>query len=284
MRTTKQEWYMVYALDIPFGFLSLTVFPPEESRLQVTANLGSRQEIGDYRHRLPAERVTAVREALRAADYQSLPAPAPAEPGTPFVVIGEGVEGSLPEDRSFPLGALPVALDPVMRLMGEVVEEMREHPYRVVEGAAAPESAELVQGEPVAFVITLRNIGTVRLEASNPAGATEGGEVGLRLRIARDVPADALEDADVHELELAPADVRQLPPTGEAARKPAVTQVLAPGEELRLRVQKSLLLPPGAYRAAVTYVSDPGEVESDQFVAGTLTMDLGTFTVVSARR
>jgi hypothetical protein len=275
-----RDWYLVFVCDIPRGSVTATIFPPEESIVRVTANLGSKQEVGEYRHKLPSERGEALRAALRRSDYASLPQPGPATPGSLRVFIGEGVPGALPTTQGrFPSHDIPPALLPFMQAVGAAIEEIREHPYRVLAAQATFEQPEVTPDADVVILLTLRARGKVPAELFNPAGALEDDRVGLILRIAADKPSDQLQDDDVAQFELGRADVVPIPRPGARWEEPATKIELRPEDEMRVRLTKKLRLRPGRYNVVIIFTSVLRDIDPERGVEGTLTINPGTLTV-----
>ena len=281
------NWYIIFNRDIPLGAVAVTVTPAEASRLTLSANLGAKQEIGHYRQELPAKRLAEIRSTVRASNYKALPEPAPAPPSMPFVFLGEGSVGAPPaqnDSRSFPADPLPSALEPVVTLMRGVVDEIREHPWRVVSGEAVTTQPQMAANEGLTLIVRIKNIGTAPLLLANPAGALTDATVGLSLRIARDKPDDELQDDDVAQLEFARGAVRQVPPPGEQLEKPGLTLELEPGEELRLQLMRNVVLRPGRYRAVLTYHSQIDDADPERSVEGALLMAVRPFEISGQRK
>lgn len=275
-----ERWYFLYSCDLPFGSVVVTVFPDGESSARLSVNLGERQEIGEYRRALTAADVEPLRAALRESGYADLPEAAPAPPGTPFVFLAEGSEGSPPvRHRSFPLNELPEPIMPVMNAMRPVIDAIREGPYRVVAGNASFVQPEYASGDDLVIDITLRNNGTTPVEIVNPAGALTNEDVGLLLRIARDKPDAELTDDDVAAVEFARDSVRLAPRPGVEFEQPGATIVLGTGEELRLRATKRLMLTAGRYKAVVTFQNRSDRIDQEAGAPGSLTLELGTVTI-----
>lgn len=275
-----ERWYFLYSCDLPYGSVDVTVFPAGESVARLNVNLGQRQEIGEYRLTLPPERIEPLRAAIRNSRYTEFPEPEPALPGTPFVFMAEGTEGSDPDtSRSFPLANLPESLRPVMAVMGEVIEEIRTGPYRVISGEAAFAQPELRTGDDIVIDIVLRNTGAQPVEIVNPAGALTDEEIGLLLRIARNRPDDQLRDGDVAAVEFARDSVRVAPRPGGEFEQAGSTIVLNAGEELRLRAVKTVLLTAGSYKAVLTFQNESENIDPEQGAPGSLTLTLGTVTI-----
>jgi len=275
-----EPWYGVYNHDLGAGFVALTLFPKGDSTVMLTCNLGEKQEIGHYQHKVSLEVAQNTRNILQQAGYKTLPPPPPLPPETASITIGEGVEGSMPENHVFPLGTLPQVLTPVMDEMSRRIEEIRLHPLRVLQGSAAWEAAQFESGGDISFVITFRNIGTMPIEITNPGGASEDDQVRLFLAVAKDKPDDQISEEDVADVEPGTANVSAVPKPGEKLGPQGPTVVIGAGDELLIRVRKSVYLAPGRYKGVVTFHSVAGNIDVDRAVDGALAMDIGTFQIV----
>jgi hypothetical protein len=179
-----------------------------------------------------------------------------------------------PTLRAFPLDSVPPAIAALSGRLERVVDEIRDHPRRVVLGRAAWRTPYVDAGAPLTAELALTNKGTLPLALANPLGAAPGAWNGLRLIVER----AGAPPGDAQTVELTTAHVRGLPgaPGGPTA-------TLDPGAGLELVVQKRVYLAPGRYHGWLSYadaIDDPGD---PQFVGGELLLDLGLFQVDAPR-
>jgi len=266
---------LMFFLDLPSGTLT-AAFPAQgKGSLDLTNNFLSKQEIGYYEAELPAGAYERLRKRYEAIDFSDQPDVLEVLPDTKTLSVGEMV-GEDFDLRSFTLNSVPPKVEPLLDEMRKATEYLRMNPLRVLRGEGAATQSDFPLEKPVSFQVTLRNVGTERIETDSPFVARGvNGESNIRLIVTRDKPPEQLRESETLWLELAVESVH--PPEGEKA--PAERRVLLrPGEVLRFVVRKKVLSTPGRYRAVLTYFTNRGN-RGLEVMDGFLTMDLGTFEV-----
>jgi len=221
----------------PWGSHAVAVEREGDSSLMLSFNHDGAPEVGLWQHLLEPARFDELVLALRASRYQELPTPASPYPGMAPVSLGERRAGTMPVMRSF--ATVTPELDGVMACLARVEAELREHPVRVVRGAAAWRGAELAPGGTAEIELTLMNVGAQPLERPSPLGAATGGWTGLRLAYLRP------NREQVAFTDLRPEDVGPL-----AGDQAAPTLLLAPAESASflLRSRLPAAVRPGRYQ------------------------------------
>ncbi len=268
--------YVWFIADLREGQLSAAFFASGRALVRTTGNVGARQEIGFYEHALPADTYARLRALKKEVGFDSLPPGPPMRPESKSTSIGETTDGASFDMKAWPLRDVPKAVRPLLDEAQRLADEVLAHPLRVLRGEGAATAASFPQGEPVAFQVTLRNVGREPLETDHPLRG--GGWPGLRLLVTKDVPSSQAKESDAVWIELQPQNVQ--PAAGPAAPAGAKLQ-LAPGAELAFVVRHKLLASPGRYKAALFYIAQAPSTDV-RLIRGSLAIDLGGFEI--ARR
>ncbi len=275
--TSMEHEYFWFTSDLQEGYLSASFLRSGRAVAGVTGKVGTRQEIGDYETMLPADTVDRLRKLKAQVGFDALPPSGSGQPGMKGVSIGEsrGPEG--PEPKGWWLFEIPPAVQPLLDEVRRLSEEVMKHPVRVLRGRGAARKPSFPANAPATFEVTLEGLGTKALRARNPLSIQDPNYTGLRLVVtgegAPGQPGNELW------LDLTPQHVLPLP--GAAPDRGAVLE-LKPGEKRTFLVARALLAAPGRYRAVLLYRSTPPRGDED-FLDGTLRIDLGAFELVAAK-
>ncbi|MCP3140509.1 hypothetical protein [Pyxidicoccus xibeiensis] len=267
--------YLVLFMDLPNGSLGAAFPPVGKGSVDLSNNFLGRQEIGYYEAELPPGTYARLKQLHGDIDFSALPVTTELPPDTKTVSVGESSDGEDMDTRTFPLHAVPDALEPLLDEMRKAAEHMLTRPLRVLRGEGSPTSPRFPLEKPFSFEVTLRNVGTQSIETENPFVPHAPDRTNLRLLVSKDKPPGQLREGDSLWMELGMENVH--PPEGQ---KPPEGRrlTLQPGAELRFVVRKKMLSVPGAYRAALTYFTTRGE-RGLETMDGQLTLDLGRFEV-----
>ncbi|NMO18765.1 hypothetical protein HPC49_13980 [Pyxidicoccus fallax] len=270
--------YLVLFMDLPNGSLGAAFSSAGKGSVDLSNNFLGRPEIGYYETELPPGTYARLKQLHGAVDFGAMPVTTELPPDTKTLSVGESPDGEDIDTRTFPLHAVPDALEPLLNEMRKAAEHMLARPLRVLRGEGAPSSPRFPLEKPVSFEVTLRNVGTQAIETENPFVPHAPDRTNLRLLVLKDKPAEQLREGDSLWMELGMENVH--PPEGQ---KPPEGRrlTLKPGAELRFVVRKKLLSAPGAYRAALTYFTSRGQ-RGLETMEGQLTLDLGRLEVVQA--
>jgi hypothetical protein len=270
--------YFSFNADLQDGALSAAFMRSGRAIAVATANVGARQEIGRFETELPPETLAGLQKLKRSIDFGALPPTGPGQPGMASVTIRE-TRGDVDEEpRAWWLFEIPPVVQPLIDQARRLSEEVMKHPVRALRGRGAARGPSFPAGAPASFEVTLEALGTQPLRATNPLSTKDPKYTGLRLVVTRDVPP-AHPDYRELWLDLTPQHV--LPPPGVKAERGPVID-LKPGERAAFVVSHALLAAPGRYRGLLVYDSVPAG-DDQEFVAGTLRVDLGAFDVTPAK-
>jgi hypothetical protein len=255
-----------YSRDVGWaGSLIVELCKAEPSHVLVTFNYDQRPEIGVYQAPLAEGVFAQVLAEVQRSGYPSLAPPGPFPPESKFVVVGERLEGAeSPAIHAFDVRALPPGIASIQAHVERVVDGIRRHRSRVVEGKAAWTKPAFDTVEPIAARVTLKNTGALPMTLANPLSA--GREAGLMLVLADAAGATESVELDVAQLRGSPG-----------LQDGLVT--LAPGDALAFALTKKVYLRPGDYMARLSYRSLVDVQGDPQFVGGELWLEVGRFRV-----
>lgn len=289
-------WYLVLNRNLPQGALSVSVAPFDKSTVRLTCNLGDRQEIGVWRAPVAAADFARIKSLARESGYARLVDDEPLAPTMPTISLGEGTLGEAPRLVAWPVNGVPLPVQPLLDAVGDVVDQILEHPDQVLAGAAEPEKGQLAAGDPVAFIVTLRNPGTSALQLRNPALAAAARDTGLILtlrQLGKLAPSGGPEGEDreiedTASVEIGPAEVQFLrdaeQPEDEDDPFAGAWLELLPDDVIRFRILRAAFLQPATYEAALVLSCRGSDQPEDRAVEGNLLMVAGRFEVVPAGR
>ncbi len=295
-RPAVEMWYLVMNRNLPQGALSVSVAGFDRSMVRVTCNLGDRQEIGTWRAPVAAADFARLKDLAKSSGYSGLAVNDPLPATRPTISVGEGKLGDAPRLVAFAVNQVPPPVRPLLEAIETVVDQIREHPDQVLAGAARPERERFTAGEPVSFVITLRNPGSGAFRLRNPALAAGVRDTGLVLTLrqlgkARPEGVDAQEDRDIEDtatIEIGPSEIEFLrdQPLNEDEDDPLAGSwlELLPEDEIRIRVSRTAWLQPATFEAALTLSCRGSEKPEDRAIEGNLLMVAGQFEVVPPDR
>lgn len=241
------------------------------STVIVTFNYDDRPQIGCYRCVLPESRFGQALNDLRISRYREIDPGDNFPPESKFVTVGERAAGErLPQIRSYEIRTLPPAIGKLATAIeGGVVNEIRTHPLRVVEGQAAWQKPSFSPAEPLTTTVTLKSVGALPLTLGTPLGHPPADWSGVRLWIDREDGAGKQQVVDLTATHLRPA------PDGPAS--PLVS--LDPGGIFRFTVKKRVFLSPGRYKAQLSYTILSEAPDDAQFISGELWLPLGPLEI-----
>jgi hypothetical protein len=224
-------------------------------------------EIGWWQASVTRETFDALVQALHDSGYDRLPGAGTMVPDTKVITLGERFEGE-PLPVIWTCVTPPPALGAVIGQLEGIEKRLRQHPLRVLRGAAT-----FVAGgaREAALDVTLSNVGTETLRLFNPLtdarhAALERGDIGyLRLVFERQGVSDVQVDLTAADL-FAPPDA----PRTELCE-------LRPGERLRFSARKKVDIKHGNYLARVVYAAPDSREGDPAFVGGVLSMRAGAF-------
>lgn len=271
-KTMDEKEFIWFADELADGRLALTIPRSGAALADTTCAVGSLSELGYYAHQLPPDTLARLLALKRASGFQALPDPGPVQPETAGVAIGESSDGESRDTRSFPLGAIPAQLQPLVEALRAEAKEVLKHPVRALQVTGRPVSPTFETGAAVAFELTLKARGTEPLRASDPRAARGGEATGLQLELT-----SAIGEREVVEL------LGQHLDAGPGTRSRNGQLSLAPGGEVRFKVAVRLRAAPGRYTARLSYTATvpPEDYTS---IEGVLRVDLGPFELRPAAK
>ena len=266
--------YVTYSRDLrgghasigPGGQVSAAFGADGQSSLSLSTNLDEGQEIGLYRGKLPVATVARLVELLRQSSYQNLPPGQPLRPDMPTMSVGMAMKGTpAPVIRGFTFDGIPAPVAEYEKAARDAVKALLEHRDRVIRGAARAQRERFAPGAPLAFEVTLENIGKSALGTSRPTARN----VKVRLERDPDPPATVNWEKDVWEIE----------PRVSAGQQGRAK--VAPGEALRFTAE---VTPPaaagaGPYRAVITYFASANPSGDPAAIEGALSVRTPRFEI-----
>ncbi|WP_205507795.1 hypothetical protein [Myxococcus vastator] len=146
-------------MDLPNGSLGAAFPPAGKGSVDLSNNFQGRQEIGYYEDELSPGTYARLKQLHGDIDFIALPVATELPPDTKMVSVGESSDGEDIDTRTFPLHAVPGALEPLLNEMRKASAHMPTRPLRVLRREGALTSPRFPLEKPVSFEVTLRNVG-----------------------------------------------------------------------------------------------------------------------------
>jgi hypothetical protein len=166
---------------------------------------------------------------------------------------------------------LPAPFAKLKDLYAPVMEELRAHPWKVLQAGIDLTGNDVRHGEYSEVGVTFRNAGSDRIVFGNPY-AVSAGVAGFSLECERqNVPPEDFSQDDIFTIDLKKLEMRLS--DREVVSSEVRLLELAPSAEIngtcRFRVPKC---PPGEYEARLVYISKGmnEDLENQNFVDGEL--------------
>jgi hypothetical protein len=269
----RHIWFLI---DLPEGRLSAAFFPSGRALIDTTGNAGPRQEIGVYEFQLGTDTYQQLQLLMVKARLDTIPSLPSIAPGTKTTSIGETLDGKNFTMKTSLLGQVPPTVQPIVDRAGRGADEVMKHPKRVLQGSGAPLEPAFRRGDPLAFRIVLKNVGTEALETHNPLAGSDSNWTGMQLVITRDVSPDQSKGADSAWIDLQPQHVQ---PEAGTKRAGGERLELQPGASLPFLVRHKVMTGPGRYRASLRYMAQETQGQR-RAIRGALLVDLGAFEIL----
>jgi hypothetical protein len=241
-----------------------------DSVLLVTFSYDPLQEIGSYRGLVDEAKLREAHRSLQKSGYADAVLDDYDPPETKHITFGEERVDQKVVLKSFPKRSIPPTLLAPIAQFEALVGDLRKHPRRAIQAAAAFSRSTLSTNEDIELSFELRATGVAPMSAGNPLVNEEDAKAKLSLTIS------ALNDPNRRAtVELR----REHLVSGDRGDAPLLR--LVPGQRWSVVLAKRMHLSPGSYDVHLSYrsfdVAEPGHVE------GEIPIPLGTLTVTPAR-
>jgi hypothetical protein len=227
--------------------------------------VGARRELGSYRHALADAQLDELDRQIAAIDLWRLPQPEFLTLDVPWVGISQDDATGVVHEKAWSMPSLPAEVRALLGWIRPLIDEIREHPWCVLSGAASWKQSTQRAGEPLRFEFSFKNVGRSPLELVGPA---RQGDKDSYLTLVMDrtathpkarktgVPAGGA--LRVPNSAILPATVGLFSTTAMNA-----TVRIEPGGSAKFEVVLPARIAPGTYRAVLLFNSVEREFEPE---------------------
>lgn len=233
------------------------VAPDGRFLVRVSAYLRGRQEIGQYEHVFPPERIAAFEALVNTSGLWGQAGAGRLAPDTPNVSFRRHELGTRTHGRWWALHELPAELEPVMDAFHTLLDEARASPAQVLAGKARWLRPSVRPRERLELEFTLTNPGTRPITIQSPRTPPQGSASSLTLLLERPPLDDEDPEDCVTRLELGPDVLARTGAGGPVHAAPNDVEhlTLQPGAELGFLASPGAYLAPGTHRAVLLFRS-----------------------------